>query len=751
VRTRCLPCLLFPVSKQASVTTPLDQRNAAVERGMVRNSQYELRARGGDRREPPPTSTAEAQEEAEQAFPDRQLCATWLPYDPTDANSCPILVCDRDMFLREEEGKRGNFAAVVAAAWAQLGSAQQRAELAEAGFFKIQLVDEDGKPGTAANNVGGLLDELEKMLRSQGEHVHEGLSRNVYERGFRSDRMVIEHCGLPEETDEERSQRKKKEQKLGKQTTTKAAKAAGGRGYLFDLAEEKHEFAIPQKSAVRLSHDQKKLWEAQPDALGRKLFQDVITQPPQHVLLYYIGPAKDLRKAARYCISSNFDMDGLPEIPGVSDVYFYITREKWTGTTMHIEDYCMFSANELLFGAGPKVWLNISPRERAKFEQKCVGKKLACSQAVRHRARFVSPAQLDHWRIKYRTVAQMPGEIVVTLPGCYHEVLNDGANMAVAVNFHVDLDGFVSERDERPCTEKCGCPAADRPRHTLDPGGDTRRFKDMVEKRVMMGQLPRRVRWEVGWGRGPKHQDEDAAASSAPSTPAIRRKRKRTASRAGLAAREGQPGEGRGGTDTQRPPPGYDSALDWLRQRVRNHETSPRCPPLPLSHPSLGAAIADNAEALYHKCLAGRLVKLYMAKEYHLFSKVGSAQLKRATKGRATLKIAKRGVKQEFWRAIGLVVTEEEDKGHKGVAGKFERWNTEGKKLGASLDWRWEDRWMLALADLKGVTRDDVERWMASWQEQEDMCKLKEGAVQLVSAVEEGRAFSAADLEAAVG
>lgn len=128
-------------------------------------------------------------------------------------------------------------------------------------------------------------------------------------------------------------------------------------------------------------------------------------------------------------------------IVGIHTAYEYISSAAQSATGIHVEDAFLGSANVVLAGA-PKVWLIISPKYLEALEAK-MEKKLAkgsrrllpCSQFVRHLNALLSPKLLDEWMIPYQIVSCSAGEMIITLPGAYHQVVNAGANYAQAINF----------------------------------------------------------------------------------------------------------------------------------------------------------------------------------------------------------------------------------------------------------------------------------------------------------------------------
>ncbi|GME36518.1 Aspartyl beta-hydroxylase [Neofusicoccum parvum] len=181
---------------------------------------------------------------------------------------------------------------------------------------------------------------------------------------------------------------------------------------------------------------------------------------------YLLDCGEQLKKTAR-------------PIPGVHTSYLYISGSRKSSSPLHVEDAFLGSINLVLAGA-PKVWLMVEPRFRAKLEER-VRQHLVetdleseeegeydeednedqddeggdhrgeddqdndqdddlqydgpCSQFVRHQSSLLSPKLLDSWGIPYRIVVCEAGQMMVTLPGAYHEVVNAGPNMAMAINF----------------------------------------------------------------------------------------------------------------------------------------------------------------------------------------------------------------------------------------------------------------------------------------------------------------------------
>ncbi|EOD47505.1 putative transcription factor jumonji aspartyl beta-hydroxylase protein [Neofusicoccum parvum UCRNP2] len=149
-------------------------------------------------------------------------------------------------------------------------------------------------------------------------------------------------------------------------------------------------------------------------------------------------------------------------IAGVHTPYEYISSAAQSGTGMHVEDAMLGSANIVLAGA-PKVWLIVPPDNLDALEAKMekLGDSLRpiqpCSQFVRHLDALLSPRLLEKWGIEYDIVTCRAGEMVVTLPGAYHQVLNAGPNYAQAINFAMpdceSEESNCSDDDDDDCDD----------------------------------------------------------------------------------------------------------------------------------------------------------------------------------------------------------------------------------------------------------------------------------------------------------
>ncbi|KAL1629203.1 hypothetical protein SLS56_005538 [Neofusicoccum ribis] len=157
-------------------------------------------------------------------------------------------------------------------------------------------------------------------------------------------------------------------------------------------------------------------------------------------------------------------------IAGVHTPYEYISSAAQSGTGMHVEDAMLGSANIVLAGA-PKVWLIVPPDNLDALEAKMekLGDSLRpiqpCSQFVRHLDALLSPRLLEKWGIEYDIVTCRASEMVVTLPGAYHQVLNAGPNYAQAINFAMPDWSGPPEGYRFCCEEEYTNPNAPKAEH----------------------------------------------------------------------------------------------------------------------------------------------------------------------------------------------------------------------------------------------------------------------------------------------
>lgn len=204
------------------------------------------------------------------------------------------------------------------------------------------------------------------------------------------------------------------------------------------------------------------------------LFHDVVTNGPDNKGMqhpYLVIPEADNRQLRK--------IQGLPSdpfvdcgdrlrmteknnVPGIHTPYTYLSGGAGSATCMHIEDGMLGSANVVLAGY-PKIWLFVPPSHRQALEARVRAELLnleappeqKCTQFIRHQSLLLSPRLLDQWRIPYHLVCCRAGEMVVTLPGTYHQVINVGSNYAEAINFAASSDYVRPPDSYRFCTADC--------------------------------------------------------------------------------------------------------------------------------------------------------------------------------------------------------------------------------------------------------------------------------------------------------
>jgi len=124
---------------------------------------------------------------------------------------------------------------------------------------------------------------------------------------------------------------------------------------------------------------------------------------------------------------------------------------------MHGEDLKFRSIN-LLRSGEHKFWLVVKPAYERELERRMREEfptMSTCSQAVRHLSRVIAPSKLDEWKIPYSLDYCKPGEAIVTEPGAFHQVLNLGANYAIAINILYGSSSAIPN-GYRFCQKSCG-------------------------------------------------------------------------------------------------------------------------------------------------------------------------------------------------------------------------------------------------------------------------------------------------------
>lgn len=200
----------------------------------------------------------------------------------------------------------------------------------------------------------------------------------------------------------------------------------------------------------------------------REMFRSTVQNAPKtaEIIPYFIIAAdgsSDWRSSAGLPTKTFLDCGErlrmtAGKVPGIHTTYEHISGGARSPTGMHVEDGHLGSINFVLAGA-PKIWLFIAPHYGEKFElairqSALPGRKHQCSQFVRHLDLLVSPDLLDEWGIEYSIVPCKAGEMIATLPGTYHQVLNAGPNFAEAINCAMQPDWNGVSEDYRFCSEE---------------------------------------------------------------------------------------------------------------------------------------------------------------------------------------------------------------------------------------------------------------------------------------------------------
>lgn len=347
------------------------------------------------------------------------LRACWWPWKLDNPNFHPGFDIEKDAYTGE------NFVALQDAAWGRL-SANQKSDIAQVGYYVNRLTDADGKPTTGVGDGAELIELLQKIADRDSSTLYQTQFKEANSReGVESPRGCRMLGAVPQ--------------------------------------RRRRPFKFPSVQAFRLSDSQRKRWMANGDALGRTLFEDIIEQPPskqQDDLISELD-AKDVEGTARAMVHSGWAASVAHTISGVSEPFVYAAKARGTGSAWHIEDFHLFSANEHWLGR-PKVWVMIWPQDQVKFEDFLIRtfdtERERCSQFVREFGIVMTPELLDDIDVRYRVVAQLPGHIVVTLPGTYHQVINQGPNIAVAVNLRLDWPEVRNDMPYKGCVPgQCGC------------------------------------------------------------------------------------------------------------------------------------------------------------------------------------------------------------------------------------------------------------------------------------------------------
>ncbi|TPX14842.1 uncharacterized protein E0L32_004951 [Thyridium curvatum] len=184
---------------------------------------------------------------------------------------------------------------------------------------------------------------------------------------------------------------------------------------------------------------------------AREYLDELVENPPRGDIAYYVGPS--LTDGFDGLLHPGQDLLGLGEISGVNTVWEHI-GPKNSGTAAHCEDTQLYSCNYVCYGL--KIWLILPEEETVKFERfvKSMCPSADCDQFVRHASLMVSPARLEAEGIKFDIEVCGPGEMIVTRPRCYHQVVNFSTCLAIAINFTLPGEPIIPENT--PVCPECG-------------------------------------------------------------------------------------------------------------------------------------------------------------------------------------------------------------------------------------------------------------------------------------------------------
>jgi hypothetical protein len=163
------------------------------------------------------------------------------------------------------------------------------------------------------------------------------------------------------------------------------------------------------------------------EAQVEEAFKDFISNPPGRAA-YYGGCASTVEDNFLSPLGKTLP----PDITQANTPYFHI-GERFSGTPLHREDANFWSCNIVEFGW--KLWIII--RDTTKLEQ-FVQKHWQtndCENFLRHLNLMLCPSLLRREGIAFDIYCAGQGEMVITSPGTYHQVLNFSPCIALSVNF----------------------------------------------------------------------------------------------------------------------------------------------------------------------------------------------------------------------------------------------------------------------------------------------------------------------------
>lgn len=182
------------------------------------------------------------------------------------------------------------------------------------------------------------------------------------------------------------------------------------------------------------------------EAEVEEAFEDFVSSPPGRVA-YYGGCASAVEDNFLSPLGKTLPSD----ITRANTPYFHI-GEKFSGTSLHREDANFWSCNIVEFGW--KLWIII--RDTTKLEQFAQKhwQTNDCGNFLRHLNLMLCPSLLRREGIAFDIYCAGQGEMVITPPGTYHQVLNYSPCIALSVNFLLpDQSPFP---DDFKVCEDCG-------------------------------------------------------------------------------------------------------------------------------------------------------------------------------------------------------------------------------------------------------------------------------------------------------
>lgn len=126
-------------------------------------------------------------------------------------------------------------------------------------------------------------------------------------------------------------------------------------------------------------------------------------------------------------------------IPGVDKAWTYYSS-KGSMFAMHGEDGDSISWNGNLKG-GTKQWICVLPEDKDKLDEvvrTILGANKKCADILRHKEFYFPTKFLDAIGVKWILVPQREGDIILTLPQCYHQGFSMECSINVAINMLCD-------------------------------------------------------------------------------------------------------------------------------------------------------------------------------------------------------------------------------------------------------------------------------------------------------------------------